>query len=272
MDSTRSISVVTTFSPAGWITYGKNMVDTFVKNWPEEIQLLIYFEDKPKDANYGKRVKWINFHDVSPDLVNFKQKYKTSDTANGIGMNPKTGKYSYLWDAVKFSHKSFCVSHATLNASTDIVIWLDADVVTHSPVSKEAIEGLLPEDHFVTYLGRQKIYPECGFVMYNCKSKFLKPFMETWKNLYNYETIFELDEWHDSFLFQHVVNEMSLDQNFKHASISGEHPNRPGVHVFINSPLGQYMDHLKGARIITGKSKIEDLYVNRKEDYWKKVK
>ena len=60
MDSTRSISVVSTFSPAGWITYGKNMVDTFVKNWPEEIQLLIYFEDKPKDANYGKRVKWIN--------------------------------------------------------------------------------------------------------------------------------------------------------------------------------------------------------------------
>ena len=81
--------------------------ETFVKNWPEEIQLLIYFEDKPTDVDYGTRVKWINFHDVSPDLVNFKQKYKTSDTANGIGMNPKTGKYSYLWDAVKFSHKSF---------------------------------------------------------------------------------------------------------------------------------------------------------------------
>ena len=95
--------------------------------------------------------------------------------------------------------------------------------------------------------------------------------METWKNLYNYETIFELDEWHDSFLFQHVVNEMSLDQNFKHASISGEHPNSPGVHVFINSPLGHYMDHLKGKRKKTGRSKASDIYYKQTAEYWNNI-
>ena len=268
--ASRSISVVTTFSPSGWESYGKRMIDSFVKYWPEEIKLIVYYEDMPDNVDYGARVQWVDFKKASPDLVKYKENYKNNKKANGNGL--PTGKYSYLWDSVKFAHKSFCVSHSTLNASTDILIWLDADVVTHSTVSKEVIEGLLPQDHFCTYLGRQKIYPECGFVMYNCQSKFLKSFMTMWTDLYNKGTIFDLAEWHDSFLFQHLLNDFKDAGGFRSASISEPDPGTPGVHVFINSPLGQYMDHLKGDRKATGKSKKSDLYVIRKEDYWKKVK
>ena len=38
-------------------------------------------------------------------------------------------------------------------------------------------------------------------------------------------------------------------------------------HVFINSPLGTVMDHLKGPRKETGKSNSSDLYGNRKSSY-----
>ena len=34
-------------------------------------------------------------------------------------------------------------------------------------------------------------------------------------------------------------------------------------HVFINSPLGTVMDHLKGPRKDTGKSSLTDLYGSR---------
>ena len=197
-----SKTVITTMSQSGYGQYGKRMIETFDKHWPQSIKLKIYYEWLPYDyqKNLSDRIEWLDINTACPKLGEFKQRHKSNPHANGIkpGTDPN-GKYSYLWDAVKFSHKSFCVSHATLNASTDIVIWLDADVVTHSPVSKEAIEGLLPEDHFVTYLGRQKIYPECGFVMYNCKSKFLKPFMETWKNFY--QKLMKLNRTREEKLF-----------------------------------------------------------------------
>ena len=45
-------------------------------------------------------------------------------------------------------------------------------------------------------------------------------------------------------------------------------------HPFINSPLGDYMDHLKGNRKLDGRSKLEDIKEGRrgekqKYDYWK---
>ena len=45
-------------------------------------------------------------------------------------------------------------------------------------------------------------------------------------------------------------------------------------HPFINSPLGDYMDHLKGNRKLDGRAKLEDIKEGRrgekqKYDYWK---
>jgi len=40
----------------------------------------------------------------------------------------------------------------------------------------------------------------------------------------------------------------------------------------INTELGAYFDHLKGARKNVGKSKLQDLFKVRKEEYWKDAK
>ena len=39
-------------------------------------------------------------------------------------------------------------------------------------------------------------------------------------------------------------------------------------HVFINSELGKYIDHMKGPRKNEGKSRSTDIYTERKESYW----
>jgi len=48
-------------------------------------------------------------------------------------------------------------------------------------------------------------------------------------------------------------------------------PNNRG-HVFINSELGAFMDHLKGPRKALGKSKPGDLLKPRNEAWWAGLK
>jgi hypothetical protein len=45
-----------------------------------------------------------------------------------------------------------------------------------------------------------------------------------------------------------------------------------GHHVFVNSELGKYIDHMKGDRKLKGSSSKKDLKTDiTNVDYWKKV-
>jgi hypothetical protein len=93
---------------------------------------------------------------------------------------------------------------------------------------------------------------------------------DDWQVLYTQDKLFNLEEYHDSYLFWHLLKQHDLvKESF---NISEGHPHKPGVHVFINSPLGKYMDHLKGSRKKQGKSKASDIYSKRNERYWKSIK
>ena len=86
----RSITVITTFSSAGWEEYGQRMVETFVEHWDKDIKLKIYYETKP-NVDYGPQVEWVDLHASCPDLVAFKEKHKNNPYAKGhrIGMDPQ---------------------------------------------------------------------------------------------------------------------------------------------------------------------------------------
>jgi len=267
-----SITVITTMSQSGYGQYGKRMIETFDKYWPANIKLKVYYEWMPIQTKFSDRVEWVDLNQSCPHLVEFKQRHKSNPHANGLkpGADPES-KRSYLWDAVKFAHKSYCVSHAALNATSDLIVWLDADVVTHSAVPEGFIESLLPQDNYCSYLGRQKIYPECGFVIYDTRSAYNQSFMEDWQDMYRTDSLFEEIEYHDSYLFW-VLQKKYTERGMKSFNISEGHPHRPGVHVFINSPLGAYMDHLKGKRKKDGHSKRTDIYIQHNNDYWNKIK
>jgi len=84
--------------------------------------------------------------------------------------------------------------------------------------------------------------------------------------------IFKLEEWHDSYVFGHVLDkfkQMYLDMHdytkdmmLKQASTGG------GGHPLINTVLGKWIDHLKGDRKKLQKSKKNDLTIKRSEKYW----
>ena len=77
-----SIAVITTFPEKNYKVYGERMIDGFVKHWPSNIILHVYYEGLcPPDK--GARVKYTDLHQVSPDLVAFKNKHKNDPVANG---------------------------------------------------------------------------------------------------------------------------------------------------------------------------------------------
>jgi hypothetical protein len=114
-------------------------------------------------------------------------------------------------------------------------------------------------------LGRQNNFSECGLYAMNLQSAAIRLFLTRFQDLYDNADsgIFTLDEWHDSFVFDHARQTLKLRElNWSENLIKGE------GHPLINSAWGAWLDHLKGARKSLGKSKAKDLKINRIEGYW----
>ena len=275
----RSLAVITTFPPNRWEAYAKRMLESFIANWPNDVKLYVYYEKKlPEIIN--SKIEYINLEEVNPGLVKFKERHKNDPIANGelqeipggVRRRPEAGKKdkgkgSFLWDAVRFAHKTYCVYHAIKNINTDVILWLDADTYTFKSISKEFVLNLIPENKLVNYLGRGDKFPECGWVSYNKQHPQITEFINAWIELYEKDTLFKHLEWHDSYVFWQVLKQIAPDQG---ADI-GKGAGARGHHIFVNSVLGEYIDHLKGKRKIKGKSSKTDLRVSRNQDYWKNV-
>jgi hypothetical protein len=275
----KSLAVITTFPPNRWQAYAQRMLESHIKYWPDDVKLYAYHEGPQPNLKHGKIV-YVDIEAVNPELVAFKNKHRNDPVANGetqeipggVRRDPTAGgndrgKGSYLWDAVRFSHKTFAVAHAIKNIDTDYVLWLDADTYTFRPITKEFVIGLLPSDKLVNYLGRGDKYPECGWVCYNRRHPAIEKFISEWTKLYTTDAIFKELEWHDSYLFWQMLKRFAPNDGVD----IGKGAGAKGHHVFINSVLGDYIDHMKGKRKIKGKSSRSDLRIQRKEEYWRNV-
>ena len=285
------IKLITSFKPNTWSTYAERGIKAMVENLPKQVDLCVYYEDtRPEYDN--ERINWIDLHTEEPDLVSFKSKYKNDPIANGkLDTIPNgvrrsanlQGKdkdnVSFLWDAVKFSNKVFCIINAVKNSSEyDYVVWLDADTFIFKPMPIGFLANLLQPDTMLTYLGRDTIYPECGFVGYNLKHRETQNFINDWKKLYTTGNIFHLDEWHDSAVFWHLVK-IYLEERTVIVNDIGYKKGVEGHHVFINSDLGNYIDHMKGNRKQKGfSSPVKDLRLvggaapKHKIGYWNEAR
>mgnify|MGYP003653786074 CR=1 FL=1 len=281
------IKIITSYKPGSWQQYAKRGIESMVANLPKEIDIVVYHEGAKADYN-NFRIKWVDLHTAQPELVKFKYRHKNDPVANGeieeipngvrrsldlktLGGQDKN-KESFLWDAVKFSNKVFCIIDAVRNSTNyDYVVWLDADTYTFKTVPIEFLESLLPENTMLTYLGREndkeKIYPECGFVGYNLQHPEIQNFINDWEQLYITNDVFKLLEWHDSAVFWHLSKQYRKNKSVTINDI-GYHTGVYGHHVFVNSKLGLYIDHLKGEkRKIDGQSDLKDF--NTIKPYWR---
>ena len=275
-----SITVVTTFHPEGYSKYAKRFLESFAKQVDKRIKLIVYAEGVKPNNPDPSRIEILDQVEVLPKLVAFKERWKDDPKANGIPPDaikrrrPRDWNKAFKWDAVRFANKTYAVFDAC-ERSKGWVVWMDADSYIHSPWSHDDFIALLPNNAYITYVGRGKgsqTWPECGFYGMNLNHPVCHSFLEDFERMYEdaENGIFKLEEWHDSYVFGEILkkykdfpsHDYSEDMYMREAKTGG------GGHPLINGPLGKWMDHMKGGRKDQGKSKRSDIMVNRTEDYW----
>jgi len=281
----KHITVVTTFHPAGMTAYGQRFLDSFAARVDKRIKLIVYTENCTPVNPDPTRIEILDAKVVLPKLNAFKERWKDEPKANGdISADPvrnrrKDSNKTFKWDAIRFANKTYAVYDACAR-SKDWCVWMDADTFVHSDWSYEEFAECLPETSWITYVGRGKgsqTWPECGFYGMNLNDPVCLEFLKEFERVYEYADtgIFTLDEWHDSFVFGYILNNMkaqfpnvldySAEMYLREAKSGG------GGHPLINSKLGKWMDHMKGDRKNQGRSHKKDIMVNRTEAYWNEV-
>ena len=279
-----AITVVTTFHAVGYTKYGRRSIESFAQNVDPRIKLLVYAENVKVDNPDPGRITIYDAEKKLHLLQDFKKEWKDVPKANGhpppeiVAKRPRDHHKAFKWDAVRFANKVYAVVDACARTQKDWVVWIDADTVFHSRWSYEEFLSQLPQDTWITYVGRGKgsqTWPECGFYGLNLNNKTCIDFIRKFEWMYEVaeEGIFTLEEWHDSYVFGHILNEMkkdfpnvhdySADMYMREAKTGG------GGHPLINGPLGKWIDHMKGGRKKKGKSDSKDIMVNRTEEYWR---
>jgi hypothetical protein len=276
----KNITLVTTFHKPGLDLYAQRFLDSFALHIDKRIKLLVYAEDCNPVNPDPEQITIFDAKKELPKLTAFKDKWGNVPKANGKcpfpEKRPRDYHKEFKWNAVRFANKIYAVLDAC-NKSTDWCVWIDADTFVHSDWSYGDFCKLLPDDMWLTYVGRGKgsqTWPECGFYGMNLKSDICLQFLNVLEQYYeNAENgIFTLDEWHDSYVFGVILKQTkqyysncldySAEMYVKTAKTGG------GGHPLINCVLGKWIDHLKGDRKMSGKSKPKDMIANRPEGYW----
>ncbi len=253
--STR-FAVLTTCHAAGWQQYGRRMVETFDQFWPADVALHLYAEHFEPD--HLRPV----VRPLPVWLTQFKARHAENPRAHGL----IDGSYDFHHDCVRFAHKVAAVTDAALTLEADVLIWVDADIVTHAPVGREWLTTLFPPGPYIAWLDRDRHYPECGFYMLRCSHPAHREIITRWQQLYETDAVLELAQTQDCHVLQQLILKAECEGLITTHSLSGEA--RQHRHPLINGPLGTRLDHLKGPRKVHGRSHKTDLMTPRLEDYW----
>ena len=272
----RSFAVVTTFNEDGHERYARHMIDSFVRHWPAGVTLYCFLESF-RLADVAPNVRFLGLEESCPSLVAFKERHRDDPRAHGAerrsiepGPGGKPIGIGFRWNAVRYAHKVYAVTHAGRTLSEDVMFWMDADTLTFEHVPYSFLEGLLPDGDYLCYLGRPH-FSECGFVGYNLRDPQNQAFMTRFQEFYDRDLVFSEAEWHDSFIFDVVRREFEQRGLIRSRNLTPA--NLTNDHAFINSELGNYMDHLKGKqRKRTGRSDAEQLEVAKSHPYWADAK
>ena len=264
-------SVVTTFNAEGYKIYGRQMIQTFLRTWPQDVLLRVYAENC-RVTETAPNLEVLSLEGASPELVTFKNAWRNVPKANGdVSADPirskrKDAGKGFKWHAVRFAHKVYAIFHAAQHATTDWLIWMDADMICHSPMTVAKLSEFFPDSADLCFAGRSRKFTECGLYGMRITEPTIKSWLSDFQHMYDHAEsgIFTLEEWHDSYVFDAVRQRHTLQElNWTaHLQMGEGHP-------LINCEWGAYIDHLKGERKGLGRSRSSELSVNLSESYWR---
>ena len=266
-------AVVSSCSGRGWVDYGARFVDSFLRFWPQSIDLILCSEDDLRDAaKHHAYAPNFTLIDLRPAVSGFLQRFGSDPIMNGRqqlpgqrGWTPKklANGYNFRYDAARFGLKAFSIAAAAERVGRGKLYWADADIVTFAPVTRALLTETLPDAFALSCLDRGADYhSECGWVGYDLNHEQTKPFILAFRDLYESGSVRELAEWHDSWVF---------DWLRRQRQVSTYHiPHKSRKHPFANSCLSKAMDHCKGDRKRLGKTPSAEVAAcYRQHEYWR---
>ena len=228
-------------------SYGIDMLESYFKFWPDECILFACLEETSNldDKKVKDKINILNFDEEIPEYRSFAAKYFH-----------KNNDKNYRFDALKFAHKIFAIQKAISLCKTQYLIWLDADIKTVKVVNYKFLNSLVKPNHYMSYLGREHVqkesirYSETGFMIFDLYHKHHKAFWSLMDEMYKGGKLFNLDEWTDSWVLDHVRKHFEKSFKLKNINLCDFGLKDVGneSHVFVGSILGDYMDHKKGPR------------------------
>jgi len=236
-------TIVSLMWGTAWERYGKRFAATLHAHWPRHIDLLVV-SDRELPLPRGRVVP---LSDVR-GLAEFQDRWKDDRKANGFLPPPaKVDENGYSWrhDAVKWAPQGMAPEAVLPHvADGDLLVWLDADVVTFADVPVDLPERLLGGAD-VSFLGRAPKHSEIGYWSVRVLPK-TRAFIAGMAGCYRSDAVFTEKQWHSAYIF---------DRERERARLS-ERDLTPGGrgHVWFQSDLGRYSDHLKGKRKDAGQS------------------
>ena len=278
----KSLTIVTTWGSKYWPNPVQAGIQSTVKNWPGHAKILLYPDDMSQQLALP-RTEYYNLCKEQPKLKEFIDRHKNNPKFNPrIKQTEKEKKdfdkntQIYIYDCVRFSYKVFACIDAWQKTKPDMLWFLDADIITFDKIPMSWLEHIIPDKSFTSYLGRpKKGFSETGYYAFNTAHKYAREFFERWQTYYDKDRFLELKGYTDSFTFDGARIELEKEGKIKNEDLNDGRfaGGRRSRHPFINSELGQYMDHLKGYdRKAAMTSKKRDLTTNQTHSYWKTLK
>lgn len=246
-------SVLTTFPDSMWSVYGQKFMENLRQYWPKEIALLVMLDD-------DKLVKEVEQYLRPTDAIaiNENEEHQKFRERNKDKEHPT----DYRKQAIRFSHKVWALKMASdmwkqQPGQCQYLIWLDADVMVTRQVRIQDIAQCLPhKGASVSYLGR-KDWPhsECGWMAFDL-SLGGHAIIDRMYEYYITDKLFELKEWHDSYVFDDLRAKITLEDMER--SVKNGTPDdlgtifhdltrlKPGMDIWPHSPMAAWSRHYKG--------------------------
>jgi len=277
----KSLTIVTTWGTKYWPTPVQAGLESTVKNWPGHAKILLYPDDMSQQLKLP-RTEYYDLCKEQPVLKEFIERNKNNSRLTK--WQPQQYKFEY--DAIRFSYKVFACIDAYQKTKPDMLWFLDADIITFEKIPMPWLEHIIPDTAFTSYLGRpKKGFSETGYYAFNTNHKYANEFFKRWEQYYAEDLFFNIQKgflnhfpiagYTDSFTFDAVRLEMEQAGKIKNEDLNDGRwaKNRKARHPFINSELGQYMDHMKGyERKAQMSSRKRDLTTKQTHSYWKSLK
>jgi len=214
-----------------WERYGKIFVDTYLKYWDSSINFILVTDrqlliDGPKQL----------------DLLSLKEYKEFMQHENTFDLQKIERKHRWKYDLNKWLPQVITPKAVISNIAwelDEILIWLDADVETHSPVNQDWILNIM-DGYDIACLQRSDRHTEIGFYAIRLNNKTINIINEL-ATLYTTFKITKYNEWHSAYTWDIAV----ATENVKINNLNTKDIKN---HIFEKTILAEKLIHKKGDR------------------------